>query len=458
MTEDLKLLQTVLRENHPGLFSFNTSEQIEALFSRAVPEGESAPPLKAFGTFAGIIDEIKDGHTNASIGEFLTDYILHSKKFFPFTLRVLNEGVYVNHNFSEHEYLQRGSKIVSINSVPIEEILTNLKQFVTCDGYSRLSKMEQLEGQFWWYYGLKYGYRQTFMIEFNNPGSSETKRLVASALGHSDRFDILSEVYGFEWEPEEKIAFSIQGDIAVITVNQFHGVSKIIYKSFLENCFETIDRNDIEHVVIDIRKNGGGKEGYENILLSFLNHHMTEKYKSIKAINLKSDVYDHMTKGGRKRLADWVYRNFEFEDTDEGWTRKRERFKSTLSKSKTAYSGDVYVLISGQVFSSGADFAAMAKAYVPNCTLIGTETRGGQNLNTSGYYYRLVLPNTGFVVEIPRVRFELNVPIGDKGRGVVPDVEVHQTLTDFISCKDSHMQKVFEIVHERTAILSQKSD
>lgn len=423
-----------------------------------MPTDKQIPPLVAFGTLAGVIDEIKDGHTNALMGEFLTDYILHTKKFFPFTLRILNEGIFVNHNFSEHEYLERGSRVVSINSVPIDEVLANLTHFVTCDGYSRLSKMEQLEGLFWWYYGLRYGYRETFVIEYQEPNSSETKRLVASALGHSDRFDILSEVYGFEWEPTEKIAFTIQGDVAVITVNQFHGISKIVYKSFLENCFATIERNAIEHVVIDIRKNGGGREGYENLLLSFLDHDMTDKYKSIKAVNLKSDAYAHMTNGGRKRMADWVYRNFEFEDTEEGWTRKRERFKSTFAQRKSAFSGNLYVLISGQVFSSGADFAAMAKAYVPNCILIGTETLGGHNLNTSGYYYRLILPNTGFVVEIPRVLFELNVPSEHKGRGVIPDVEVHPSLTDFISGKDSHMQKVYEIVHERTAILSQKSN
>lgn len=423
-----------------------------------MPTGETVLPLEAFGILAGVIDQVKDGHTTALLGDLLTDYILHTKKFFPFTLRILNEGVFVNHNFSEHEYLEKGSKVLSINQVPIDEILLSLTQFVTCDGYSRLSKMEQLEGQFWWYYGLKYGYRETFIIEYEEPSAFDTKRLVAAALGHTDRFDILSEVYGFNWEPEEKIAFSIQGDVAMITVNQFHGVSKGAYKSFLENCFAAIEQNNIEHVVIDIRKNGGGREGFENILFSFLDHDMTDKYKSIKAINLKSDAYTNVSKGGRKRVADWVYRNFEFEDTTEGWTRKRERFKSTLNSRKNVFSGDSYVLISGQVFSSGADFAAMAKAYVSRCTLIGTETLGGQSLNTSGYYYRFVLPNTGFVVEIPRVLFELNVPTDDLGRGVRPDVEVNTTFSAFIEGKDLHMEKVYEIVHERTAIMTHKSD
>lgn len=454
---DFELLEHTLRENHPGLLVYHTSDEIDSIFAQASAVGE-VTPLEAYGALAGAIDEIRDGHTNALMGDVLTDYILHTRKFFPFTLRILNEGVFVNHNFSEHDYLSRGTQILTVNHVPIEEILENLTQYVTCDGYSRLSKMEQLEGQFWWYYGLKYGYRETFVISYKEVGSTETKQLITSGLGHSDRFDILSEVYGFEWEPEEKVSFTVQGDIATITINQFHGISKVVYKSFLEHCFSNIEKHGIEHVVIDIRKNGGGREGYENLLLSFLDHQMTEKYKSVTALNMKSSAYEYMHRGGMRRMEDWVYRTFEFEDTEDGWVRRSDRFKNTLDPQKTTYRGHVYVLISGQVFSSGADFASMAKAYVPKCTLVGTETLGGQNVNTSGYYYRLELPNTGFVVEIPRILFELNVPEDLAGRGVVPDVEVHPTLEDFLEGQDPHMQKVYEIVSERSVILTQKGD
>ncbi len=67
-------------------------------------------------------------------------------------------------------------------------------------------------------------------------------------------------------------------------------------------------------------------------------------------------------------------------------------------------------------------------------------------------FYRLILPNSGLVVEIPRVLFQLNVPVAQCNRGVVPDIEVNQTLDDFLAGRDHVMNKAIEIIGERQEI------
>ena len=58
-----------------------------------------------------------------------------------------------------------------------------------------------------------------------------------------------------------------------------------------------------------------------------------------------------------------------------------------------------------------------------NCQLVGEEACGGYQGHTSGYYYQVELPNTKFVVNLPRIWFGLNVK-GDHNGGVLPDVVI----------------------------------
>jgi C-terminal processing protease CtpA/Prc len=235
-------------------------------------------------------------------------------------------------------------------------------------------------------------------------------------------------------------------------VNSFAGVSPLVYERFLNNCIRQINVQGINHLVLDIRKNGGGREGFDNVLLSHFNHTLEQKYDRIVAKTMSYSEYGQLERPKYSQFKDWMYRVFEFKPTEEGWTRKYDRFERKLKPSKYTFDGDVYVLISGQVFSAGSDFAAMAKEYIPNCLLIGSETLGGNQGNASGYYYRVVLPNTGFVLEVPRVLFELNINNPNKHGGVEPDIHVVTSIEDFLQGVDPHMSVVRDIVQEKLCL------
>lgn len=445
LKHDFEILASTLEENHPGLHLYSSPNEIHNVLHPELNKKEYTL-REALTLLAAAVDQIHDGHTNLLAGDYITGDILARQKFFPFTLRIADGRAYVNHNFSEYDFLERGTEIVSINHQSIDEILAELKPFITCDGYDREAKLEQLEGQFWWYYGLRYGYRETFVIRYREYGSSDVKHLVNAALTYSDRFDMLSEVYGFDWEPDEKMSFTIHEDVAILTVNQFHGMSKVVYSAFLESTFKRMRKNDVEHLVIDIRKNGGGREGFENILFSYLPNEMICKYDEIYALNMQTESYAYLEHGGRNRIQDWLYRSFEYHQDGQEWKRRRPRFLSTLQPREQQFEGQVYLLVGGQVFSSAADFAAMCKEYVDNCSLIGTETLGGCVSNTSGYFYRLVLPHTGFEVEIPRVHFRLNIPADNPGGGVLPDYFVDFEIENFVNGLDGHLKLAYELI------------
>ncbi|MGB0424821.1 MAG: hypothetical protein ACPGED_10870, partial [Flavobacteriales bacterium] len=110
-----------------------------------------------------------------------------------------------------------------------------------------------------------------------------------------------------------------------------------------------------------------------------------------------------------------------------------------------------YILIDGEVFSSAADFAAMAADYGNSCILIGEETAGGYQGNTSGYFYTLKLPNTEFKVEIPRIDFNLRVRNHMHQGGVQPDIVVPDHLAAFIEGGDYQLQFVLDLIKKGIA-------
>ena len=455
---DLVLLYSVLSESHPGFDLYLNHHEIDSLFSQPVPV-EGMTYTQTYAHLAGLIDHIHDGHTNVHLSEELSDYILSTQRFFPFTLKFIDGLAYVDHNFSEHEYMDRGCQVLAINGIEIDCIVEELLPFITCDGAPRGAKLEQLEGQFWWFYALRFGFKSTFRMQYCNALETQgcnAKNLVVSAIRYSDRFDLLQEVYGFGHQtPASKMDFDIKDGVGILTINQFHGISKINYGMFLNRCFSILKDRDVSSLVIDIRENGGGREGFENMLLSYLPHTLNEKYDLVEMRSGESSYYHHMKGSTKNRFSDFLYRTFEFKEKDNSWMR-RERFHRTLEHQKPQFRGDVYVLIGGEVFSGGSDFASMAKSYVPRCTLIGTETLGGATANSSGYFYRLILPNSGLIVEVPRILFQLNVSVAETNRGVLPDIEVKQNLEDFLVGRDHVMSKAFEVIEERQEMARNK--
>ncbi|MHC5354173.1 S41 family peptidase [Myroides sp. LJL115] len=119
--------------------------------------------------------------------------------------------------------------------------------------------------------------------------------------------------------------------------------------------------------------------------------------------------------------------------------------------SKDAFQGDIYLLISPAVASAASLFAAMLSSE-PSTITIGEESMGsyyGQNGHTSLDYklpYSKII--TSFSVDnithdvLPR-------SIQIKDRGIMPDIEVHSTLEDFLSHKDTPLDYTLELIENK---------
>lgn len=415
---DFDLLVSMLKRNHGGIYRYTDAESFNEKVETLRNFTDNNSLADAFLNMVLLVDEIKDGHTVVMPSEDQARAILWSHAFIPFTITVTGVDMHIEANFSDCHDLVPGTKLLEIDGMPVRTIVKELLPFFTADGLSLSGKLGGLESQFWWFYGLRFGFKSKHDIWYST-AHDKRKHTVIKSLRMNDRINDINEVYDRFADDDQAVQWHADAPAAYLKVSSFNAYSLRRYRRMFEHALNDFKEANCSHLVIDVRGNGGGREGVENLLISCLGQHCHDKYDEVIISCPSTAVYRHFRKGWLKRIEDTIYRTVEFRRNDADEWERRERYKRTFFNPKHPFTGPVAVLIDRNTFSGASEFAALVRDNIPNATLIGEETCGGYQGHTSGYSYELVLPNTGFIVHIPRVWFDLNVP-GDHLGGVLP--------------------------------------
>lgn len=223
------------------------------------------------------------------------------------------------------------------------------------------------------------------------------------------------------------------------------GNDEINYEYFYKSNFKKIDSLHIKHLIIDIQANGGGTEGNENLLFSYLSKEVVQKYKRVTML---SKPYQK-----NKEKTGYIEDKWTFNDSiaERGDYTLYTDYYSDLSYKKPRkdliYNGNIYILTSGRTFSGGAEFASLIKM-TDRGIFIGEETGGTYEGNVSGYSEYIKLPNSKIEVKIPTVHFQMNVSSEIKGRGIIPEYEIPQTWKDYLNGKNSKKKFTIRLITE----------
>ncbi len=420
VAEDINLLREVLIESHPGITTYISRSEFDDLF-KAVQLDMTVSPKKAYQIVSSLIDGIHDGHTWVLPAERSIREVLENEKFIPFSIAVSGQKIVVFQDLSGNEVLDAGVELTSINNINIREVVLNLMPYVTADGFNVSGKLAALNEQFWWYLGLHYGFPEQYVISCRT-ASGAIQTVIVDAIPMEERVSAIYELYPKYTELNEVLNWSFDNQTAYLRIPRFSGMKLKSFHANMDFFFNEVSNRGVDELVIDIRGNGGGMEGYENILLSYLNTIPVSRYDAVYMSNPRSSFYRHLDRGGLRWLEDFVYASIEFKKEEEDRWNRRNRYKRTNFCPDHGYNGKVYIWVDGDVFSGASEFASLARCYVDGCELIGLPTCGGQGGHTSGYYYRLILPNTKLEINVPRVRFDLAISLPRTKGGLQPDL------------------------------------
>lgn len=434
MREDLRIFRDGLERFHPEMHRYTDQESFEKRFSEIESVIKSPMDQRDFyKLLRPVLVDLKDGHVKWIVRGKDQHYGFFTEKLFPLHLYFEGERVKVLGNFGGEE-VPALAEVKSINGMPIEAIRTKLLAGLTYgDGDSQGGKYYQLNRFFAAYFSTEFGVGDVYSVELLSKG----KTLTWEGKGISnDQIESKSE------ESDDPFAFKItNGRTGILDINRFFSYKgEPNFKKFLKNTFETLSDDGISDLILDLRGNEGGNEKLGIELYRYL---AQDKFR----------YYDYVTTKPNQKVEFEHYTSKIFRIANSFSKEKGGKYLFTKAPSKVqrphknAFSGNLIVLLDGQSFSVAPEFASRVQSD-RRATIIGEETAGGAEVNSSGFFTILTLPHSHIDLGIPRLGFHM-ADLGsnmDKNRGIVPDQIIIPSAEDILNGKDPVMEKALELV------------
>jgi len=456
LKKDLAILKEQLELNHIGLYTYTPKSEMDQYFQQL--EANITSPMTDIEFLRLLFPlnaKIANEHTKIIPSAGYINTMKNFWKVLPLEVYWDQEQLYVVEDHSQKQLIKEGSSIKSINGEDASELFKRLAAILWRDGYNTTAPNAYLADRFYQYYAFLIGLPTTFNLEVVDPeGERRSIELKAQTLATNKK--IKEKRYGIQksWIETDipALALSINNNIATMTIRSFDKAIKKLkkqkFKKFYKDAFTKINAAGVEHLLIDLRDNGGGDPMPTIELFAYLHKEPFTFYESVTSNvqRIPKGLYDI---GFLDRIAFPIGFKKKGDLYESNWITRLIALPGLKpSKPNTPYySGKVYVLTNANSFSASGEMTAILKEH-NRATFIGEEPGGNPNENVSGIQYFMTLPATSNRILMPFIRFKMNVGFENTGRGVLPDYPVRPSIDDILNGHDKVMEFTLDLIEK----------
>ena len=458
LLSDLKIYREIIETSHTGMYLYTPKPVFDTLFKKLKSDIKSEKvktDKDFFLAISRIHTKMNCGHSNIfTPHSFISDITKNQKAFLPLKVKFIKDTLIIASDFKG---LKKGTQIIKINNKSIKDICTDAFQIITSDGYNTTNKYRQLEDEFSEYYFLLYGIHKTYNLKVIPYLSENSHKITISGISYPETN------FNNKEDDTPNIKY-IDKNTALLTVNTFSTETEKNQKKFfdfLKHSFSDIKTKGIKNLIIDVRRNSGGDDGNDIELASYIinKHFKEDKYRKLNAFDLPlypeylhekwkymmglpKDVASKTIKSRAKKMI-----NEEFYKGKDGAYYYKEKYLLKREPKKNLFSGNIYILISGRVFSGGSVFCALVRDK-SNAIFVGEETGGGYYRHTGTIPLIYELPNSkiAFCISIVVNEQDVDQKLYPNGRGIIPQIKIHQTIKDFVDDRDTALNYIKEVL------------
>ena len=457
LQQDYQTFRSILEQYHPSLYWFTPKDSMDYFFDRGFAQiGDSMTEVQFRNILLDVVTKIQCGHTSVRYSKKYSHYLDTAKlRTFPLSLKMWTDSMAVVGNINRKDsILRRGTVVRSINGITTRQFTSIFFNYLVTDSKAINGKYQTLSsgGNFGVLYRNVLGLPDNYQVEYIDslgqervttiptfiPAQDTLRRKIPPRPAKSNKLPRRVLVNGIR-----NIQIDTTLSSACMTLNTFSRGNKL--RSFFRKSFREINKRSIQHLVIDVRSNGGGDAGLSTLLTQYL---ITKKFKladSLYAVR-RSGPYDR-----------YIRKYFLYHTAMLFVTRKRKdhnyhftHFERHYYKPRTRnhFDGDIYIIIGGNSFSATTLFA-YAMQHQKNVTVVGEETGGGSYGNTAWMIPDVVLPQTKIRFRLPLFRLVMDQAAVAAGRGITPDIEVTPTAETIRKGIDPKAEKVKQLILEK---------
>ncbi len=457
LIKEVNLLRETLEANHPSLYWYSSKDSIDAAFKYYTSriEDSMTEHRYAWQILTPIIASIRCGHTSLSYSKGYGNWA-KGKVFSSFPLNIAAWGdtaVVRNNLIKKDSIFRKGTTLTSINNVSMSTIRTKIFEHLPIDGYSETINYLRFSSNFPRYHNNEYGLSKVYRVGYldsasgrerfanipvfeikkdsaSGKDSSKTKKAVAAKRPSKQQ----------RLQRYRKLTIDSTGTYALMDLN---GFTKGGLRKFFRRSFKTLKQQNIRHLAIDLRSNGGGRVDLSTLLT---------KYVSRAPFRVADSAYmktKFITKN-KRLIGKSFFINLGLaiattKKADGNFHAGRIERKIYQPKKRLHFDGKLYVLTGGGSFSASTVFCNAVKGQ-KDVLLIGEETGGGWYGNNGLFIPSITLPHTKLRVRLPLYRIVQFNHISTKGTGVMPDVHVPVTYENFIKNIDGKLQTLKDLI------------
>jgi hypothetical protein len=460
LREDYTLFREILEDAHPSLYWYTSKDSMDYYFDEGYKKIKDSMTEPQFRTLLSYVTaRINCGHTSTRYSKQYSSYLERAKlKAFPISVKIWQDTMVVAANLNRRDsILRRGTVIYSINGRSQKEIVDSLSKFLASDGYNDVAKYQQLSnrGNFGIWYRNVYGLTEKFTIEYLDSNGNKATTVVPvydPAKDTGTRAPRLPEMKFTKKQIKRQQLFTVRNlqidtlmNTGFMTLTSFSRGNYL--QQFFKKSFKALRKNNINHLVIDVRSNGGGDAGLSTLLTRYLTDHSFKIGDSLYAIR-------RSTKFGKfiqKQWLYWIAMKFVTHKKHDGNFHFGYFERHVFDPLKVNhFDGDIYILTGGNSFSATTLFAGELKGQ-KNVTILGEETGGSAYGNTAWMIPEVKLPNTKTGFRLPKFRLVINKNAVKDGHGILPDVFVGPSTSAIRNGVDYKVEKVRSLIEQKNS-------
>lgn len=462
--QDFAIFRRGLHEGHGGLYLFINKNRFEQradsvgrTFRAGAPLGDYYLKLRYLLALLG------HGHSRLNLPEHSADYrlrILQPRQLYlPLELCILGNRLYTLTDCSAEQTLTPGTEILTINGISAPQLIASMLKYVPADGRNTTFKYFNLTNyyNFHFLYNLRYPLTTDFVLTL--AGTRRPVRLAgqlpaAIAENYRVRTGRGISYYG------EQLAYqpARAPGVAYLRVGSFYkglierGGRR--FEPFIDSVFADLKTRATQTLVLDLRHNEGGGDGYAEYLFARLTDRPFAGAGPDRVAGRRFSTLAYVP-NPTDLLKAFAADPNQFLENDTTLVLKPEFRAESLSQpaATNPYLGRLYVLTNGGTFSAAntmVGYLYRQRQATGRAVLFVGEENGGDaasNVLCAGQSYIIRLPNSGLEVDMPFLcggRLNRTPPARR-----LPDLPVRPTIGQVLAGQDAELEFVLKRLERR---------